>query len=126
MTTDPVTSFILHLRQTNLLDAAQLDEVERLRPTATQPGQLARELVQRGWITPHQANQIALGRGAGLVLGSYVVLTPLGGGGMGQLVTARHRLMNREVALKLLRQDRGDRADTVQRSRREIRLQAEL
>jgi serine/threonine-protein kinase len=126
MTTGPVTSFLLQLRQANLLDAAQLDEAERLQRSAAEPGQLARELVKRGWLTPHQANQLALGRGAALAIGSYVVLAPLGGGGMGQVVRARHRVMNRDVALKLIRQDHRDSADTLQRFRREICLLADL
>jgi serine/threonine protein kinase len=126
MITDPVTSFIGQLRQTNLLDAAHLGEVERLRQTSPQLGHLARELVQRGWLTPYQANQLALGRGTELVIGSYVVLAPLGSGGMGQIVKARHRIMNRDVALKLIRQDQRDSADTVERFRREICLLADL
>jgi serine/threonine protein kinase len=126
MITDSVTSFIDQLRQTDLLDAAQLGEVERLRQSLPQPGPLARELVRRGWLTPHQANQLALGRGAELVIGSYVVLTPLGNGGMGQVVKARHRVMNRDVALKLIRPGQRDSADTVERFRREIRLLADL
>jgi serine/threonine-protein kinase len=126
MIPDSVTSFIGQLRQTNLLDAAQLGEVERLGQTTPQLGQLARELVQRGWLTPHQANQIALGRGAALVIGSYVVLAPLRGGGMGQVVKARHRILHRDVALKLIRPDQQASADTLQRFRREIRLLADL
>src|SRR5688500_12519833 len=98
MSNDLVTAFVQQLRQSQLLDAAQLAELDRLLPTMTKPAQLAGELVRRGWITPYQANQVARGRGATLVLGSYIVLESLGGGGMGQVVKARHRFMHRDVA----------------------------
>src|SRR5438067_1134720 len=126
MSTDPVLQFVQQLRQSQLLDAAQLDELERIRPTVTRPAQLASELMRRGWLTPHQANQVAMGKGAGLVLGSYIVLEPIGGGGMGQVVKARHRYMQRNVALKLIRQDQRDSADVLERFQRETRLLAEL
>src|SRR5436305_13844171 len=126
MSNDPVLDSVQQLPQSQLLDATQLDEVERLRSAAPRPAQLASELVRRGWLTPHQANQVAMGRGASLVLGSYIVLEPIGGGGMGQVVKARHRYMQRNVALKLIRQDQRNSADVLERFQRETRLLAEL
>jgi serine/threonine-protein kinase len=126
MSIDPVAAFVAQLRLGELLDPAQLNEVERLRATVTRPAELASELVRRGWITPYQANQAARGRAADLLLGSHIILEPLGGGGMGQVLKARHRHLHRHVALKLIRQDQRDSPDTVERFRREARLLAEL
>jgi eukaryotic-like serine/threonine-protein kinase len=126
MQSDAVRTFVTQLRATQLLDPAQLEEAERLGRAATRPAELAGELVKRGWITRYQANQVARGRGAELVLGSYVVLEPLGAGGMGQVFKARHRYLQRHVALKLIRHDQRDSPDTVQRFQREVRLLAEL
>jgi serine/threonine protein kinase len=126
MSTDPVTSFIEELRGSQILEADQLEEVQRLRREAKQPAQLAGELIKRGWLTTHQANQVARGRGSELALGSYLIQAPLGHGGMGQVVKARHRFLKRDVALKLIRQDRQEIAETVQRFEREVRLLAKL
>ncbi|MCI0640588.1 MAG: protein kinase [Gemmataceae bacterium] len=125
MSTDVVT-FVNQLRTTQLLSAPQQAEADRLAQTAARPAALASELVKRGWITPYQANQIARGRGSELVLGSYTVLEPLGRGGMGQVVRARHRFLNRDVALKLIRRDQRDDPDTLQRFQREVSLLAQL
>src|ERR1043166_1641060 len=113
MSTDTILPFVNQIRQTQLLDPAQQKEVERLGQTATRPSELARELVRRGWMTPYQANQVARGRAAELVLGSYIVLEPLARGGMGQVFKARHRHLQRLVALKLIHPDHRDRAELV-------------
>jgi serine/threonine protein kinase len=62
-------------------------------------------LVERGWLTAYQGKLLLLGRGGELVLGAYTILDRLGEGGNGQVFKARHRAMNRLVALKLLRPD---------------------
>src|SRR5207245_2837036 len=64
---------------------------------------LARELVQRGWLTPFQVNQLFLGRGQDLLLGSYVLLERLGEGGMGAVFKARNWKLGQVVALKVIK-----------------------
>ena len=58
--------------------------------------------------------------------GKYVVLAPLGAGGMATVYRARHRLLDKEVALKFIRP--GDEGTAVFRDRffREARLATEL
>ena len=62
---------------------------------------LAELMIARGLLTRFQVRCIC--QGQRLVLGSYVLLEPLGQGGMGTVYRARHGLMNRVVALKVLR-----------------------
>jgi hypothetical protein len=58
------TSLVDALRQCRLLEAAQLEEVARtLQARFPDPKSLARELMQRGWLTPYQANQLLQGKG---------------------------------------------------------------
>jgi serine/threonine protein kinase len=59
-------------------------------------------------------------------LGQYDLLEKLGEGGMGQVFKARHRLMNRVVALKVIHRKHLDHPGAVDRFRREIRALAQL
>jgi serine/threonine protein kinase len=59
-------------------------------------------------------------------LGQYELLEELGAGGMGRVFKARHRLMDRVVALKVLRGRWLRRPGTVDRFQQEIRALARL
>jgi serine/threonine protein kinase len=124
---DSLTSLNEALRQHHLLEDAQLEALGR-QPLAgfTDPRTLARELVRRTWLTPHQVNQLFLGRGHDLVLGSYVLLDKVGSGGMGQVFKARNWKLGHIVALKLIRKERLASPEAVRRFHREIRLAAQL
>jgi serine/threonine protein kinase/WD40 repeat protein len=127
MSITSAASLVDVLRQHHLLDPAQLDEVGRvLQPRFPDPKLLARELMQRGWLSPFQANLLLQGRGHELVLGPYLLMERLGEGGMGQVYKARHQLMNRVVALKVIRKERLAHGDAIQRFQREIRMAAQL
>ncbi len=56
----------------------------------------------------------------------YELLGFVGAGGMGVVYKARHRLMDRVVALKVVNHRLLDRPDMVQRFRREVRAAAQL
>jgi len=127
MAMDTVASLVDTVRQLRLLDAAQLDELTRtLQPRFPEPRALARELVQRAWLTPYQVNQLLQGRGADLVLGSYLLIERLGEGGMGHVYKARHRGLGKIVALKVIRKDRLTNTEAVKRFHREIQAVAQL
>ncbi|MFN7208495.1 MAG: hypothetical protein ACK5UN_02045 [Planctomycetota bacterium] len=49
------------------------------------------------------------------VLGEYIILDRLGAGGMGQVYRARHRTMDREVAVKVLPKRLSSDAQAVDR-----------
>jgi WD40 repeat protein/serine/threonine protein kinase len=94
------------LRNTPLLRPAQLQELEREDlGSFAEARALAQHLLERGWLTPYQVNQLLLGRGADLVLGPYVLIERLGEGFGGEVFKARHQLMNRIVALRLIRKE---------------------
>src|SRR5262249_28596037 len=79
------------------------------------PRQFAQELLRRDLLTPYQANQLFTAGGRDLVLGPYVLLAKLGDGMMGPVYKARHRLMNRLVALKVIRPELLAQPDAVER-----------
>jgi serine/threonine-protein kinase len=109
-----------------LLVGPGAEELPRLAAAFPAPRDLARELVQRSLLTPFQANQLLTGRGDELVVGPYVLLERIGQGGMGQVFKARHTLMHRLVALKLIRRERLGDPSAVARFHREIRAAAKL
>ncbi len=63
---------------------------------------LAAELIRLGKLTPYQAAAIRQGKTKGLLIGEYIVLDKIGSGGMGLVLKARRRQLERVVALKLL------------------------
>ena len=127
MPPDSAASLAESLRHSRLLEPAQLDELtQSLATQPSEPRALARELVRRGWLTPYQANQLILGRGHELLLGSYVLLEKLGEGGMGAVFKARNWKLGRVVALKLIRKERLDNPEAVRRFQREVRAAAQL
>jgi serine/threonine protein kinase len=122
-----IARFAELLGQTPLLTAAQLREFDTsVRPRFTELRPLARELMERHWLTPYQINELARGHAGHLVLGPYLLLERLGKGGMGQVFKARHRKMNRVVALKVIRQELLANSRALRRFHREIQLAAQL
>ena len=100
----------------NQLPADQRDQIEPL----------LNQLVAAGKVTRFQARTILKSRGKGLLLGTYLVLDKLGQGGFGTVFEARHRLMGRSVALKLMHPDRLNSQSMVDRFLREVRAAAKL
>jgi hypothetical protein len=89
-------------------------------------------LVEAGLLTHYQVEQVLAGRAAGLLLGPYRILERLGGGGMGQVYKAEHRLMKRVVALKVIgrraarRRATGKRVVLPKAFRREVEAAGRL
>ena len=65
-------------------------------------------------------------RGCGRTLGNYTLLEKIGEGGMGTVYRARHRLMDRIVAVKVLADGLTSDREAVRRFEREARTTARL
>lgn len=63
---------------------------------------LGQRLIALGLLTPFHYSSLMQTPPLRLVLGDYVILSPLGQGGMGTVYHARHQRMDRIVTLKVL------------------------
>ena len=97
--------FVDHLIDCGLFSDAAVQTILDVLPGDRKPEsaeELARELVRQKRLTSFQAKRVYCGEGSSLVLGNYVLLDMLGQGGMGMVFKAKHRRMERLVALKIL------------------------
>jgi WD40 repeat protein/tRNA A-37 threonylcarbamoyl transferase component Bud32 len=120
--TDP---FVDAIRKHHLLDAGKIQELLQVAgELGSDAHRLAQHAIQRNWLTPYQINQLMQGKGANLQMGPYVLLDRLGQGGMAVVFKARHRLIDRLVAIKLIRPDLLKDKGAVARFRREVQAAA--
>jgi serine/threonine protein kinase len=87
---------------------------------------LVEEMRRHHKLTDFQADLMLKGKIKRLVIGNYIVLEKIGQGGMGRVYRARHRRMDRIVALKLLPFSARESPDDIGRFEREIRAAARL
>ena len=97
-----------------------------LPPDAATAVAVAAALVAAGHLTRFQADRLLAGRTDGFVLGQYVVLDQVGRGAMGRVYKAKHKSMNRLVALKVLSPDATRTAAAREGFQREVRAAARL
>jgi serine/threonine protein kinase len=104
MTIHTTGSLIDTLRTFRLISAEQYKELfTQIHSKGGDPRPLAKQLVQRGWLTVYQINQLFAGRGKELVVGAYRVVDRLGQGGLSNVYKARHVELDHVVALKVIR-----------------------
>jgi serine/threonine protein kinase len=121
--------FRRQLVESNLMAIDDIDAILAGVPPNELPkdaDQLARLLVGRQELTPYQAEQLCSGEGKSLVLGKYEVVDKLGQGGMGLVLKAVHRRMDRTVALKVLSPKVTNNPEAVRRFQREVKAAAKL
>ena len=131
MSTTPMSidEFVRSLCECGLMTA---DEVKAFlaclsldkRPTTAK--QLAQEMVTRGKLTAFQARAVYERKTVGLTMGNYVLLSHVGRGGMGHVFKAKHKRMDRIVALKILSPTAMKSPGAIQRFVREAKAAARL
>lgn len=94
------------------------------RPTTGEA--LARCLVDKGKLTRYQADSLLRKQFDRLSIGQYDVLEQIGAGGMGAVYKARHRRMNRTVAIKMIIPRYEDADVLIKRFEREVELISSL
>jgi serine/threonine protein kinase len=88
---------------------------------------MAQWLVQYGYLTRFQAQQLLAGKWKNFVVNrKYLVLEPLGSGGMGAVYRCRHLTLKKDVALKVLPPQLTADPSALQRFLREARALAAL
>lgn len=100
----PITTsqaFFKALQASKLLSAAELASVRQMGAAGDDPRVFAKQLVDAGLLTRWQAGQLLIERPSFFV-GKYKLIDLLGKGGMGSVFLARHTMMNRPVALKMM------------------------
>jgi len=119
--------FLAAVRRSRLLTETELERAAAGLPADTRTGrQAAGHLVRVGALTRFQADRLLAGKADGFHLGPYVILEPLGQGKMGRAYTARHRTMNRLVAVEILPPDQSRTAADREAFHREARAAARL
>jgi hypothetical protein len=103
------------------LDAFLLEQ-----PTPDSAVALAEVLCRRELLTEFQATQLLKGKWRNFILGHYKVLRPIASGGMGRVLLARHAVMGRLVALKVMAPTTQPQVASVRRFFREGRALASL
>lgn len=88
--------------------------------------QLKERLVSQAKLTPFQMSWLQNPTDTPLVLGDYVLVGSIGGGGMGDVFRAMHRTMHRHVALKVLKDPSLQTDEALARFQREVRAAARL
>ena len=123
----PLAEFLERLSQSGVLNDRARDIVNALNLSGTEDTDtVAAELVDRDVLTPFQASALRDGMLPRLLLGDYLIVERIGGGGMGEVFKAVHRHMARTVALKIIKHSPAGRADAADRFRREVQAAAQL
>jgi serine/threonine-protein kinase len=122
-----VSALIDVLRRVHLLTPEQLGSVHRMaQDRRTDPRLVARALMQRGWLTVYQVNQLLAGHGPELIMGPYHILDRLGQGGQSLVFKAQHPERDWIVALKVIRHELLDSSEARQQFLSEMEAMAQL
>ena len=124
-----LSQFIKSLNASGLMTTDEAEAFIEKLPPDNRPkdgAELAKALVRHKRLTKFQAQAIFQGKTQGLIMGDYVVLDRIGAGGMGQVYKAKHKVMERIVALKTLPPAATKLEAAVKRFHREVKVAARL
>jgi serine/threonine protein kinase/formylglycine-generating enzyme required for sulfatase activity len=119
--------FVEHLTDSGLMSADEVSAFQDSLPDVPADGEtLAKLLVRQKKLTKYQATAVYQGKIKHLKFGEYVVVDKIGKGGMGVVLKAHHRRMDRDVAVKVLPAKMMQDEDAEARFYREVQAAAKL
>lgn len=119
--------FATQLDDSGVLSVEELASFRKSHcPEVESAEDLGKLLVKHNKVTRLQAQMVYQGQGDKLRFGNYVIQDKIGSGGMGDVYLARHRRMQREVALKLLPTAMAEDQNVIRRFQREVHAAAKL
>ncbi|MGI8977703.1 MAG: serine/threonine-protein kinase [Pirellulaceae bacterium] len=118
--------FVAQLEDSGIISGDTLKDFLPPKGEPKDAEELARELVRKKKLTQYQAQELQKGKGKSLSLGNYVLMEEIGAGGMGQVFKARHRRMDRIVAVKLLPAAMTNDQAAIARFEREVKAAAKI
>lgn len=122
----PLEQFVKQLEGSGILNSEMIKDFIPPRAFPQDTEDLVKELVRLKKLTKFQAEEIYQGKGKSLVLGNYILMEKIGAGGMGQVFKARHRRMDRFVAVKILPLTTASDNVAIARFEREVKAAAKL
>ncbi|MCA9027639.1 MAG: protein kinase [Planctomycetaceae bacterium] len=119
-----VDEFLSRIDQTGLIDTEELKS--HITSSHSSSCELSQQLIEQGLLTEYQTRVLLQPNSQPLVLGDYDILEEIGKGGMGQVYKARHRRMERLVAIKTLPHAEAFDEQWRVRFQREVKAAARL
>ncbi|MBM3964659.1 MAG: hypothetical protein FJ308_06265 [Planctomycetes bacterium] len=122
-------TFLESFAEANILPGSEVTQFSSNLPKSVRDAgavEIAKEAIRQGRLTKFQAQVLLNGRGKALTLGAYLVLDQIGQGGMGQVYRARHRRMQRVVALKVISTTKVQSEAAIRRFHKETEAAAKL
>ncbi len=117
------------LRKSQILVDAKLEEIRTKVLAGDYPfdsQKLASQLIKEDVLTEYQVARLLKNKPHGMAIGKYVILDKVGAGSMGRVYKARHQLMGRVVALKIIAPELSANARVVARFQREMKMVGRL
>lgn len=119
--------FLNTLKKSGILKDEVLQQFRRSAEAQGADGKtLAASLQAKGLLTSFQCKQLLAGKYQGLLIGTYLILEPIGKGGQGRIYLGMHTSMQRRVAIKVLPADKAEHQEQLKRFYREARSAASL